>query len=234
MADVTVEELAATVKTPVDRLLKQMADAGLPHTNGQESVSEQQKHDLLAHLRSSHGAGATLKPRGTISLKRRSVGTVKAVSQGRTGHKVKVEVMRRRTYVKPDEAGSEAPPPRRFAGPRRPSLRRSASASRSRSARRRRRRLAAPRSARRRRPSVQRKAEEQRAREEAAKAAQKQRRVGGCGPARKQSARKSQRPKPRPRRRPPRRRASGSRARIGTEPIGTASAKVGLGAGSCR
>lgn len=104
MADVTVEELAATVKTPVERLLKQMADAGLPHTSGEESVSEQQKHDLLAHLRSSHGAGATLKPRGTISLKRRSVGTVKAVSQGRTGHKVKVEVMRRRTYVKPDEA----------------------------------------------------------------------------------------------------------------------------------
>ena len=103
MADVTVEELAATVKTPVERLLKQMADAGLPHTSGEESVSEQQKHDLLAHLRSSHGAGATLKPRGTISLKRRSVGTVKAVSQGRTGHKVKVEVMRRRTYVKPDE-----------------------------------------------------------------------------------------------------------------------------------
>ena len=103
MADVTVEELAATVKTPVERLLKQMAEAGLPHTNGQESVSEQQKHDLLAHLRSSHGAGATLKPRGTISLKRRSVGTVKAVGQGRTGHKVKVEVMRRRTYVKPEE-----------------------------------------------------------------------------------------------------------------------------------
>ncbi len=103
MADVTVEELAATVKTPVERLLKQMADAGLPHTSGEESVSEQQKHDLLAHLRSSHGAGATLKPRGTISLKRRSVGTVKAVSQGRTGHKVKVEVMRRRSYVKPDE-----------------------------------------------------------------------------------------------------------------------------------
>ncbi|MCZ0943661.1 MAG: translation initiation factor IF-2 [Gammaproteobacteria bacterium] len=111
MADVTVEELAATVKTPVERLLKQMADAGLPHTNGQESVSEQQKHDLLAHLRSSHGAGATLKPRGTISLKRRSVGTVKAVSQGRTGHKVKVEVMRRRTYVKPDEAAAEPAAP---------------------------------------------------------------------------------------------------------------------------
>ncbi|MCY4212868.1 MAG: translation initiation factor IF-2 [Gammaproteobacteria bacterium] len=110
MADVTVEELAATVKTPVERLLKQMADAGLPHTNGQESVSEQQKHDLLAHLRSSHGAGATLKPRGTISLNRRSVGTVKAVSQGRTGHKVKVEVMRRRTYVKPDEAAAPTAP----------------------------------------------------------------------------------------------------------------------------
>ncbi len=106
MADVTVEELAATVKTPVGRLLKQMADAGLPHTSGQESVSEQQKHDLLAHLRSSHGAGATLKRRGTISLKRRSVGTVKAVSQGRTGHKVKVEVMRRRTYVKPEEVAA--------------------------------------------------------------------------------------------------------------------------------
>ena len=116
MADVTVEELAATVKTPVERLLKQMADAGLPHTDGKESVSEQQKHDLLAHLRSSHGAGAPAKPRGTISLKRRSVGTVKAVSQGRTGHKVKVEVMRRRTYVKPDE-GAVAPTPAADRGP---------------------------------------------------------------------------------------------------------------------
>ena len=40
MADVTVKELAETVGAPVDRLLKQMHDAGLPHQADDDAVSE--------------------------------------------------------------------------------------------------------------------------------------------------------------------------------------------------
>ena len=40
MSDVTVKQLAESVGAPVDRLLKQMNEAGLPHTSEAEPVSE--------------------------------------------------------------------------------------------------------------------------------------------------------------------------------------------------
>ena len=106
MTDLTVGQLAESVRIPVERLLKQMAEAGLPHTDSSEAVSEEHKSELLAHLQRSHGSAEGAS--GRISMKRKSVGTLKVPSQGRMGHKVKVEVVRRRTYMKPD-ATDEAP-----------------------------------------------------------------------------------------------------------------------------
>ena len=116
MTDVTVRQLAETVGAPVDRLLKQMADAGLPHTSDVEPVSEDQKQKLLAYLKQSHGSSISA-PR-KITFKKKSVGTLKT-GQGRTGRKVTVEVRRKRTYVKrpqPVAVKPEATP-----GPRQPS-----------------------------------------------------------------------------------------------------------------
>ena len=116
MTDVTVRQLAETVGAPVDRLLKQMADAGLPHTSDVEPVSEDQKQKLLAYLKQSHGSSLSA-PR-KITFKKKSVGTLKT-GQGRTGRKVTVEVRRKRTYVKrpqPVAVKPEATP-----GPRQPS-----------------------------------------------------------------------------------------------------------------
>lgn len=101
MADVTVKQLADTVGTPVDRLLRQMNEAGLPHKKDSESVDDEQKKTLLAHLKKSHGASDEA-PR-KITLKRKSTGTLKA-GQGRSGRNVTVEVRRKRTYVKGGEA----------------------------------------------------------------------------------------------------------------------------------
>ena len=103
MADVTVQQLADTVGTPVDRLLRQMSEAGLPHASETEAVTEEQKKALLLHLQRSHGA-AEESPR-KITLKRKSTNTLKA-GQGRTGRNVTVEVRRKRTYVKGGEAGA--------------------------------------------------------------------------------------------------------------------------------
>jgi translation initiation factor IF-2 len=107
MAEVTVKQLADTVGAPVDRLLKQMQQAGLAHKAEDEAVSEQEKQTLLAYLKGSHGEAA--KPAEKITLKRKSTGTLKS-GQGRAGRNVTVEVRRKRTYVKRSEVEAEKPP----------------------------------------------------------------------------------------------------------------------------
>jgi translation initiation factor IF-2 len=112
MAEVTVKQLADTVGAPVERLLKQMQQAGLSHKAEDEAVSEQEKQTLLAYLKGSHGE--TAKPAEKITLKRKSTGTLKS-GQGRAGRNVTVEVRRKRTYVKRSEveaeSAAEAPEP---------------------------------------------------------------------------------------------------------------------------
>ena len=109
MADVTVKQLADTVGAPVDRLLKQMKEAGLDHTSDGDAVTEEQKQALLGFLKRSHGEAA--KPAEKIVLKRKSTGTLKS-GQGRAGRNVTVEVRRKRTYVKRSEAEpAETPEP---------------------------------------------------------------------------------------------------------------------------
>ncbi|TNF33611.1 MAG: translation initiation factor IF-2 [Gammaproteobacteria bacterium] len=105
MADVTVQQLAEQVGTPVERLLKQMQEAGLSHSAPDEAVTDQDKQVLLAFLKQAHGekTGAPKK----ITLKRKTVGTLKTnTDQGRKT--VNVEVRRKRTYVK-RAADAEAP-----------------------------------------------------------------------------------------------------------------------------
>jgi translation initiation factor IF-2 len=102
MAEVTVSQLADVVGAPVDRLLKQMREAGLKHSAAEEPVSDEDKHILLAFLKSSHGE-STAAPK-KITLKRKTLSTLKS-SSGQGGKKtVNVEVRKKRTYVKRDPA----------------------------------------------------------------------------------------------------------------------------------
>jgi translation initiation factor IF-2 len=107
MADVTVKQLADTVGAPVDRLLKQMKEAGLEHKSEGDAVTEEQKQVLLGFLKRSHGEAA--KPAEKIVLKRKSTGTLKS-GQGRAGRNVTVEVRRKRTYVKRSEVEAAKKP----------------------------------------------------------------------------------------------------------------------------
>ena len=56
MTQVTVKQLADEVKTPVERLLQQMREAGLPHNAAEQNVTDSEKQALLTHLKSSHKA----------------------------------------------------------------------------------------------------------------------------------------------------------------------------------
>ncbi len=104
MAKVTVKQLAETVKVPVDRLLKQMQEAGLSHSADDDVVAEEEKQQLLAHLQKFRGDPQDAKKK--ITLKRKSTGTIKQ-GQGRTGRDVTVEVRKKRTYIKKEESPSE-------------------------------------------------------------------------------------------------------------------------------
>ena len=55
MADVTISELAGVVGVSVDKLLSQIKEAGLSHTEADELISNDDKNTLLVFLRRSHG-----------------------------------------------------------------------------------------------------------------------------------------------------------------------------------
>ncbi len=99
MADVTVSQLAEVVGTPVERLLNQMKEAGLPHSGAADSVSEADKQTLLTFLKKSHGESADAPKK--ITLKRKTISTLKTGS-GSSRKTVNVEVRKKRTYVKRD------------------------------------------------------------------------------------------------------------------------------------
>ncbi|OWJ98663.1 translation initiation factor IF-2 [Pseudomonas sp. A46] len=103
MTQVTVKELAQVVDTPVERLLQQMREAGLPHTNAEQVVTDNEKQALLAHLKSSHGE--RLEEPRKITLQRKTTTTLR-VAGSKT---INVEVRKKKTYVKrsPDEIEAE-------------------------------------------------------------------------------------------------------------------------------
>jgi translation initiation factor IF-2 len=88
----------------VDRLLKQIVEAGLKARSGDDAVSSDEKQQLLAYLRKNHGDGAEPQK---ITLKRKTTTTLKA-GKAKT---VNVEVRKRRTYIKRAELQPEADAP---------------------------------------------------------------------------------------------------------------------------
>ncbi|HBW83221.1 MAG TPA: translation initiation factor IF-2 [Gammaproteobacteria bacterium] len=101
MADVTISDLAGVVGVSVDKLLSQVKEAGLPHTKADELISNDDKNTLLVFLRRSHGdRDATSAAPKKITLKRKTLGTLKSTTSAGRGKTVNVEVRKKRTYVK--------------------------------------------------------------------------------------------------------------------------------------
>ncbi len=98
----TVKILSELVKTPVDKLLAQMKDAGLPQTSVDQEVSEAEKQTLLSYLKRQHGEGESGQ---RITLQRKTNSTL---SRNDGGKAVNVAVKKKRTYVKNDAVDEEA------------------------------------------------------------------------------------------------------------------------------
>ena len=108
MSEVTVKQLAEVLGISLDQLMEQLSSAGIALKNAEDAISNEDKRQLLAYLRNSHGKDKKdQSPRKKVVLKRKSTGTLK-ISSG-TGIRsktktVNVEVRKKRTFNKPDKA----------------------------------------------------------------------------------------------------------------------------------
>ncbi|MBO1895879.1 MULTISPECIES: translation initiation factor IF-2 [unclassified Shewanella] len=100
MADTSVEKLAAEVGKSVDRLIEQFSQAGM-NKKQLDTVSEKEKQQLLDYLKKQHGADSVPTK---MTLQRKTVSTLSVASTGGQSKDVKVEVRKKRTFVKRDDA----------------------------------------------------------------------------------------------------------------------------------
>ena len=117
MSDVTIKQLAQVLSMPVDKLLTQLSEAGMPFSDPEQVISSTEKVKLLGFLRRTHGKSETTveaddsSPR-QITLKRRKVSELKVATPGGRGaaaaKTVNVEVRAKRTYVKRSVIAEEA------------------------------------------------------------------------------------------------------------------------------
>lgn len=94
MAEVSIEKLATDIGTTVDRLVQQFKDSGVTKAAG-DVVTEEEKKTLLDHLSKAHGGTGMEAPK-KMTLQRKTTSTI---SLGKS-KAVKVEVRKKRTYVK--------------------------------------------------------------------------------------------------------------------------------------
>jgi len=111
----TIRKLAELVNTPVEKLLEQLAEAGMKFSGPDQVVTSTEKMKLLGFLRRTHGKSETPAESAgdapkKITLNRRKLQEV-TVSAGRSKTTVNVEVRQKRTYVKAPEVDTPAPAP---------------------------------------------------------------------------------------------------------------------------
>ena len=110
MAEVTVAQFAEVLKVPVDRLLEQLDQAGIPVNGPDDHISDDAKLELLTHLRRSHGEteqNSDAAPR-RITLRRKTQSELKLASVQGRARTVNVEVRTKRTYIKRDVLQEQA------------------------------------------------------------------------------------------------------------------------------
>ncbi|UUM31061.1 translation initiation factor IF-2 [Vibrio japonicus] len=111
MTQMTVKALSEEIGTPVDRLVEQLADAGMKKASN-DQISEDEKQQLLTHLKKEHGDNSGDAEPTRLTLQRKTRSTLSVNAGGGKSKNVQVEVRKKRTYVKrsaiEDEAKREA------------------------------------------------------------------------------------------------------------------------------
>lgn len=100
MTDKSIQELALSVERPVEKLLEQVRDAGLPQRKADDIITTEQQDTLINHLKKVHGqeSGNT----GKIALKRKTTSTAKVTSTSGKAKNINVEVRKKQVFAKPN------------------------------------------------------------------------------------------------------------------------------------
>ena len=103
MPEVKLSQFASVVGIPVEQLQEQIVEAGLPEKSPDEMITDEEKGELLAHLRGKHGKGSSETKKITLKRKTSSEIKVPLNVQGRSkaqSKTVNVEFRKKRTYIK--------------------------------------------------------------------------------------------------------------------------------------
>ncbi len=108
MADVTVAQFAEVVGISVERLLTQLKEAGVSISDANASINDEEKMKLLAFLRNKHASDSANEPKAAsprkVTLNRKSTSELRQSSGHGKSKSVVVEVRKKRTYVKREDA----------------------------------------------------------------------------------------------------------------------------------
>ncbi len=107
MATTTVAQLAAELNRSAAALLEQLQSAGVGKASTDDALTESDKERLLDHLRATHGTvpGAERKK---ITLTRKSTSEIKQADSSGKARTIQVEVRKKRTFIKRDDAPAGA------------------------------------------------------------------------------------------------------------------------------
>ena len=100
MTDKSIQELALSVERPVEKLLEQVRDAGLPQRKADDIITTEQQDTLVNHLKKVHGQGGGNT--GKIALKRKTTSTAKVTSTSGKAKNINVEVRKKQVFAKPN------------------------------------------------------------------------------------------------------------------------------------
>jgi translation initiation factor IF-2 len=116
MASNNVAQFAAELKMPADVLLKQLRDAGVEKSSAEDDLSKDDKDKLLGHLRKAHGVAADGEKK-KITLTRKETTEIKQADSSGKSRTIQVEVRKKRTFVKRDDAPVAEPEAPKEAAP---------------------------------------------------------------------------------------------------------------------
>jgi translation initiation factor IF-2 len=114
MGKMNVAQFAGELGLPVDLLLEQLQAAGVAKRQESDLVSEQDKAQLLEHLRTAHGASAKGKK---ITLTRRETTEIKKADSTGKPRTIQVEVRKKRVVAPAAVKTEEAPAAAEAAAP---------------------------------------------------------------------------------------------------------------------
>ncbi len=104
MGKMNVAQFAGELGLPVELLLEQLKAAGVSKQKDTDTISEQDKSQLLEHLRGAHGAG-----KNKITLTRRETTAIKKADGTGKSRTIQVEVRKKRTVAPVTAPVVEAP-----------------------------------------------------------------------------------------------------------------------------